>query len=58
MAFLFAMLIPPSDYLKKTGIRIKLTPLAITHAVAGLTSAILVHRKIDPTFIERGLRIT
>lgn len=57
IAYLFATFFPPSDYVKKTGIRIKLTPLAITYAIAGLISAIWVHRKGDPSQLEKILRI-
>jgi uncharacterized membrane protein YqaE (UPF0057 family) len=57
IAYLFATFFPPSDYVKKTGIRIKPTPLAITYAIAGLISAIWVHRKGDPTRIEKVLQI-
>lgn len=53
IAYLFATFFPPSDYVKKTGIRIKPTPLSITYAIAGLISAIWVHKKGDPTRIER-----
>jgi GT2 family glycosyltransferase len=57
IAYLFATFFPPSDYVKKTGIRIKPTPLSITYAISGLISAIWIHRKGDPTRIEKILRI-
>ena len=57
IAYLFATFFPPSDYVKKTGIRIKPTPLAIAYAIAGLISAIWVHRKGDPKKIERIFQI-
>jgi len=57
IAYLFATFFPPQDYVKKTGIRIKPTPLAITYAIAGLINALRVHRKGDPTYIEKILMI-
>jgi GT2 family glycosyltransferase len=57
IAYLFATFFPPSDYVKKTGTRIRPTPLSITYAIAGLVSAILVHRKVDPSQIEKILQI-
>ena len=57
IAYLFATFFPPQDYVKKTDIRIKPTPLSITYAMAGLISAVWVHRKGDPSRIEKILRI-
>jgi GT2 family glycosyltransferase len=58
IAYLFATFFPPSDYVKKAGIRIKPTPLAITYAISGLISAIWVHRKGYPSQLEKILRIS
>jgi GT2 family glycosyltransferase len=57
ITYLFATFFPPSDYVKKTGINIKLTPVAIVYAISGLLNAVLVHRKGDPAHIEKILRI-
>lgn len=57
IAYLFATFFPPSDYVKKAGIRIRPTPLAITYAIAGLISALWVHRKGCPSKLEKFLSI-
>jgi GT2 family glycosyltransferase len=57
IGYLFATFFPPSDYVKKTGIRIKPTPVAITYAISGLISAIWVQRKGYPSQLEKILRI-
>jgi GT2 family glycosyltransferase len=57
IAYLFATFFPPSDYVKKTGIRIKPTPVAITYAISGLINAIWVRRKGYPSQLEKILRI-
>jgi GT2 family glycosyltransferase len=57
LAYLFATFVPPTDYMKKTGIRIKLNLFSIAYVGLGLFSAIWVHRKGDPSRIEKILRI-
>ena len=57
IGYLFATFFPPQDYVKKTGIRIKPTPLSVTYAIAGLFSAVWVHRKGNPALIEKILQI-
>ena len=57
LAYLFATFFPPTDYVKKAGIRIKLNLFSIAYVGLGLISAIWVHRKGDPSRIEKVLRI-
>jgi GT2 family glycosyltransferase len=57
LAYLFATFFPPADYVKKTGIRIKLNLFSIAYVCLGLINAIRVHRKGDPSRIEKILRI-
>jgi GT2 family glycosyltransferase len=58
LAYLFATFFPPADYVKKTGIRIKLNLFSIAYVCLGLISAIWVNRKGDPSRIEKILRIS
>lgn len=58
LAYLFATFFPPADYVKKTGIRIKPNLLSIAYVGLGFTNAILVHRKGDPSRIEKILRLS
>jgi len=58
LAYLFATFFPPADYVKKTGIRIKPNLLSIAYIGLGFTSAILFHRKGDPSRIEKILRLS
>jgi GT2 family glycosyltransferase len=57
LAYLFATFFPPADYVKKTGIRIKLNLFSIAYVGLGLISAIWVFRKGDSSRIEKILRI-
>jgi glycosyltransferase involved in cell wall biosynthesis len=57
LAYLFATFFPPVDYMKKTGIRIKLNLFSIAYVGLGLISAIWVCRNGDPSRIEKILRI-
>jgi GT2 family glycosyltransferase len=57
LAYLFATFFPPADYVKKAGIRIKLNLFSIAYVCLGLTNAIWVHRKGDPSRIEKILRV-
>jgi len=57
ITYLFTTFFPPLDYVKKTGMRIKLNPLSIAYAMFGMINAINVYRKGDPSRIERILRI-
>jgi GT2 family glycosyltransferase len=57
LAYLFATFFPPADYVKKTGIRIKLNLFSIAYVGLGLISAIWVYRKGDSSRIEKILRI-
>jgi GT2 family glycosyltransferase len=58
LTYLFATFFPPTDYVRKTGIRIKLNLPSIAYVGSGLINAILVHRKGDPSRIERILRLS
>lgn len=57
VGYLFATFFPPRDYVKKTGINIKLTPLSIVYTLAGLITGFWFYRKGDPSKIEDLLRI-
>jgi GT2 family glycosyltransferase len=57
LAYLFATFFPPADYVKKTGIRIKLNLFSIAYVCLGLTNAVWVYRKGDPSRMEKVLRI-
>jgi len=56
LVYLFATFFPPTDYVKKTGIRIKLNLFLIAYICLGLINAIWVHVKRDPSRIEKILR--
>lgn len=58
LEFLFATFFPPADYLKKTDIRIKPNLLSIAYVISGLTNAVWIHKRGDPSRIERILRIS
>ena len=55
--FLITTFLPPSDYMKKTKIKIKPTFSSFVYVVLGLINAIYVTRKGDPLRIEKILRI-
>ena len=58
-AYLFATFFPPTDYVKKTRIKIRLNPFSIVYIGLGFISAIYVHKKgAGPSRIERILRIS
>lgn len=57
LAYLFATFFPPADYVKKTGIKIKLNLFSIAYVCLGLTNAVWVYRKGDPSQMEKVLRI-
>jgi len=57
LAYLFATFFPPADYVKKTGIRIKLNLFSIAYVGLGFINALWVHRKGGPSRIENMLRL-
>ncbi|MCW4044912.1 MAG: glycosyltransferase [Candidatus Bathyarchaeota archaeon] len=57
ISYLCATFLPPPDYVKKTGIRIKPTPLAVVYSAAGLINGAWIHRKGNPARIEKIFRI-
>ena len=56
-SFLLATFRPPKDYIKKTKIQIKHTPISIFYVLIGLFSAIYADKKGDPKRIEKMLKL-
>ncbi|MEM2099476.1 MAG: glycosyltransferase family 2 protein [Candidatus Bathyarchaeia archaeon] len=58
IAYLFATIFPPSDYVRKAGVKIRVRPMSIAYAAAGMISAMYAYRKGIPKSIEKIFRVT